>query len=158
MLVAPAMGPTVVRSSLEVMLDSLRKKDEQPPDLMPALPVRPVSRGRLPSSKRSLPVNFDTESNGVKENMKQQVVSKGSCFGGREVVNAEQPEELPYSEMPESESYVERNIDEVRGLGPSTSPSLSVGTGDGKELNYVLEKVLPLVSVVCLQFDGFMSY
>ncbi|XP_030549734.1 myosin-2 [Rhodamnia argentea] len=51
---------SVARSSLEEMLDSLRRHDEveKPKDLPPALPARPSSRARLPSARRSLPVNF----------------------------------------------------------------------------------------------------
>ncbi|KAK9674026.1 hypothetical protein RND81_12G206000 [Saponaria officinalis] len=51
---------TVVRSSLEEMLENLRRRDEKqtPKDLPPALPSRPTSRARLPSSRRSLPVGF----------------------------------------------------------------------------------------------------
>ncbi|KAM6553591.1 hypothetical protein CsatB_014353 [Cannabis sativa] len=50
----------IVRSSLEEMLDSLRRKDEdeKPKDLPPALPARPTSKGRLPPARRSLPNNF----------------------------------------------------------------------------------------------------
>ncbi|XP_038690789.1 myosin-2-like isoform X2 [Tripterygium wilfordii] len=48
------------RSSLEEMLNSLRRRDEaeKPKDLPPALPARPTSRGRLPSARRSLPTDF----------------------------------------------------------------------------------------------------
>ncbi|KAL9236379.1 hypothetical protein vseg_011058 [Gypsophila vaccaria] len=51
---------TVMKSSLEEMLENLRRRDEQKPpkDLPPALPSRPTSRARLPSSRRSLPVGF----------------------------------------------------------------------------------------------------
>lgn len=49
---------TIVRSSLEEMLDSLRQRDEneKPKDLPPALPARPklASRTRPPSQKRQL--------------------------------------------------------------------------------------------------------
>ncbi|XP_074311049.1 myosin-2-like [Silene latifolia] len=57
MLTSPSMA---VRSSLEEMLDNLRRKDEEglSGDLPPALPSRPTSRARLPSSRRSLPVGF----------------------------------------------------------------------------------------------------
>ncbi|XP_061367190.1 myosin-2-like isoform X2 [Gastrolobium bilobum] len=52
---------SLVRSSLEEMLDSLRMRDEEEEkkkDLPPALPVRPASRARLPPARRSLPNNF----------------------------------------------------------------------------------------------------
>ncbi|KAK9689005.1 hypothetical protein RND81_09G027500 [Saponaria officinalis] len=50
LLTSPSMA---VRSSLEEMLDNLRRKEEQiPADIPPALPSRPTSRARLPSSRR----------------------------------------------------------------------------------------------------------
>ncbi|GAB2284575.1 hypothetical protein Dimus_019029 [Dionaea muscipula] len=52
--VSPSMG----RSSLEEMLENLRRRDEKPKDTPPALPSRPVSKARLPSARKSLPVNF----------------------------------------------------------------------------------------------------
>ncbi|KNA06986.1 hypothetical protein SOVF_176050 [Spinacia oleracea] len=52
-------SPTMMRSSLEAMLENLRRKDEdQDKDIPPALPSRPTSRARLPSARRSLPVGF----------------------------------------------------------------------------------------------------
>ncbi|XP_031266701.1 myosin-2 [Pistacia vera] len=53
----------VARSSLEEMLESLRRRDEaeKPKDLPPALPARPTSRARLPSARKSLPAGFKTE-------------------------------------------------------------------------------------------------
>ncbi|KAJ1381655.1 P-loop containing nucleoside triphosphate hydrolase [Sesbania bispinosa] len=52
-----ASPSTLARSSLEEMLESLRRRDEEekPKDLPPALPARPTSRARLPSARRSLP-------------------------------------------------------------------------------------------------------
>ncbi|XP_031407548.1 myosin-2 isoform X2 [Punica granatum] len=59
-----ASPTSMARSSLEEMLDSLRRRDEaeKPKDLPPALPARPTSKARLPSSRqRSLPMNFKVE-------------------------------------------------------------------------------------------------
>ncbi|KAK9156217.1 hypothetical protein Sjap_003697 [Stephania japonica] len=53
-------SPTA-RSSLEEMLESIRRRDEKPRDLLPALPSRPTSKARLPASRRSLPTNFKIE-------------------------------------------------------------------------------------------------
>ncbi|XWS27952.1 hypothetical protein CRYUN_Cryun25bG0024500 [Craigia yunnanensis] len=58
---------TLAKSSLEEMLDSLRRRDEaeKPKDLPPALPSRPTSKAaRLPSARRSLPTNFIVDANG----------------------------------------------------------------------------------------------
>lgn len=49
----------IVRSSLEEMLEALQRRDEteRPRDVPPALPRRAISRSRLPSAKRRLPVS-----------------------------------------------------------------------------------------------------
>ncbi|XVF04085.1 hypothetical protein REPUB_Repub05bG0051200 [Reevesia pubescens] len=61
-----ASPTTLAKSSLEEMLDSLRRRDEaeKPKDLPPALPSRPTSKARLPSSRRSLPTNYKIDANG----------------------------------------------------------------------------------------------
>ncbi|KAH7675807.1 P-loop containing nucleoside triphosphate hydrolase protein [Dioscorea alata] len=59
---AVVMAPVHTRSSLELMLELIQKRDELAKDAPPALPSRPTSRGRLPSSRRSLPLNFKTRS------------------------------------------------------------------------------------------------
>ncbi|MED6146625.1 hypothetical protein PIB30_036213 [Stylosanthes scabra] len=56
-----ASPSSVAKSSLEEMLDSLRRREEEeakPKDMPPALPARPASRARLPPARRSLPNNF----------------------------------------------------------------------------------------------------
>ncbi|KAJ6842435.1 myosin-2-like [Iris pallida] len=98
MLVAPAMGPTVVRSSLEVMLDSLKKRDETPKDSMPALPARP----RLPSSKRSLPTKFKSGSGFPTEGREEKKGEK-----------VEQPDESPYAGIPGLASSEKTRLDEA---------------------------------------------
>lgn len=61
-MVLSASPNSLTRSSLEEMLDSLRRKDEEEnnknKDLPPALPSRPASKARLPPARRSLPNNF----------------------------------------------------------------------------------------------------
>ncbi|KAL4309084.1 hypothetical protein GQ457_01G005030 [Hibiscus cannabinus] len=60
-------SPTALaKSSLEEMLENLRRQDEEerPKDLPPALPSRPTSKARLPSARRSLPTNFQFVPNG----------------------------------------------------------------------------------------------
>lgn len=61
-MVLSASPNSLTRSSLEEMLDSLRRKDEEENDknkeLPPALPSRPASKARLPPARRSLPNNF----------------------------------------------------------------------------------------------------
>ncbi|KAH1221602.1 Myosin-2 [Glycine max] len=59
-MVLSASPCSLARSSLEEMLDSLRRRDEEEEkkDSPPALPARPASRARLPPARRSLPNNF----------------------------------------------------------------------------------------------------
>ncbi|XP_010536994.1 PREDICTED: myosin-2-like isoform X2 [Tarenaya hassleriana] len=59
-MILSASPTTLAKSSLEEMLESLRRQDEydRPTDTPPALPARPNSRARLPSARRSLPANF----------------------------------------------------------------------------------------------------
>ncbi|BAT89413.1 hypothetical protein VIGAN_06036100 [Vigna angularis var. angularis] len=60
-MVLSASPCSLARSSLEEMLDSLRRRDEEEEkkkDAPPALPPRPTSRARLPPARRSLPNDF----------------------------------------------------------------------------------------------------
>ncbi|KAI3456332.1 hypothetical protein Pfo_012995 [Paulownia fortunei] len=49
-----ATNSMATRSSLELMLDKIQQLEDQPKDIPPALPVRPVSRARLPRARRPL--------------------------------------------------------------------------------------------------------
>ncbi|XP_058197627.1 myosin-2-like [Rhododendron vialii] len=69
---------TSTRSSLELMLDSLMQKDEQLPDVPPALPSRPVSRARLPSARRAVQLNV--QKFGLRQDLNQiEGRKKGEC-------------------------------------------------------------------------------
>ncbi|KAL5548017.1 hypothetical protein UlMin_003248 [Ulmus minor] len=146
----------IVRSSLEEMLDSLRRKDEEekPKDLPPALPARPTSRGRLPPARRSLPNNFKVGGNdGVleclasgKEEMKKEETKrkendwgvKRNAFASKKM-KKEQNVESPYVGSPE-----ESKIDLKKGA--ATPPSASLATIRESELDdnvgYFLKKKL----------------
>lgn len=64
-VMAPA--PAAAKSSLEVLLETIKKRDEQPKDAPPALPARPTCRGRLPSARRpSLPSGVKLENGAAK--------------------------------------------------------------------------------------------
>ncbi|KAI5063038.1 hypothetical protein GOP47_0021585 [Adiantum capillus-veneris] len=52
MLSLKAMTPAGHRSTLEEMLQSMNHEDERPSDMPPALPQRPTSKARLPSTAR----------------------------------------------------------------------------------------------------------
>lgn len=69
-----AVAPNcMTRSSLEEMLEALQRRDESksqtPPDVPPALPRRAISRSRLPSAKRRLPVAVSSEADGIGERL-----------------------------------------------------------------------------------------
>ncbi|KAJ0974888.1 hypothetical protein J5N97_016853 [Dioscorea zingiberensis] len=152
-----------LRSSLEEMLDSLRRRDEQPKDLPPALPARPTSRGRLPSARRSLPVDFkigekasELASKGSKRKggkMEEWVLKNGEeaifrngIFGRRRAMKVNQPEESPYVEMVEANSVKERDgkVDDLESQTASTTsaarPDEKMEQGDAAD--YVLKKEL----------------
>ncbi|KAJ6853375.1 putative myosin-1 isoform X2 [Iris pallida] len=116
-----ASAASAVRSSLEEMLDSLRRRDQKPKDVPPALPARPPSRARLPSQRRSLPVGFHVELKGSEETVDErapkgdeEVVSKTSMFGNKRITNVEKPEETP---MPESENSTSKPLSDVECNG-----------------------------------------
>ncbi|KAG6516939.1 hypothetical protein ZIOFF_020314 [Zingiber officinale] len=100
------MGAVVIRSSLEMMLDAIRQRDEQPKDLLlPALPLRPMSRGRLPTPRRlcvahlklggsetgNLP-NF-VKLQGKRDEQKWKVVLRTDTFGSEMISNMSELEE-----------------------------------------------------------------
>ncbi|KOM42888.1 hypothetical protein LR48_Vigan05g049200 [Vigna angularis] len=83
-MVLSASPCSLARSSLEEMLDSLRRRDEEEEkkkDAPPALPPRPTSRARLPPARRSLPNDFKVSGserrvvleNGVASNEESEV-------------------------------------------------------------------------------------
>lgn len=112
---------SIVRSSLEEMLDSLRQRDEKPKDLPPALPARPTSKARLPSSRRLLSINFKADGSPAdflpnpseeKEETKRKSESNTleekvlrfvhGSFGSKKL-KLEEPDESPYVMISEDE-------------------------------------------------------
>lgn len=83
-------------STLELMLEKLQQSaDHNAEDLPPALPVRPISKARLPPGKKSWPVKlqdinstrrdgFDSLDSGFKSPGKNDVKEASGicCFGG----------------------------------------------------------------------------
>uniref|UniRef100_A0A803MH59 Myosin motor domain-containing protein n=1 Tax=Chenopodium quinoa TaxID=63459 RepID=A0A803MH59_CHEQI len=60
-------SPTMMRSSLEEMLENLRRKDDElSKDIPPALPSRPTSRARLPSSRQRKRNSFGSSKKKIK--------------------------------------------------------------------------------------------
>lgn len=115
---------SIARSSLEEMLDSLRRRDEneKPKDMPPALPARPkpTARARLPSVKRSLPSSFEAG-----ESRKGENNSKGfrgnNSFGSKKAKEKE-PSESPYVKVVE-EKVCEERLDKNDGANLANSPS-----------------------------------
>lgn len=83
MMLSPSPS-SIARSSLEEMLDSLRRRDEEekPKDLPPALPARPTSRGRLPPARRSLPKSFKVDG----ENGNEMGHRRKGSFGNKKLM------------------------------------------------------------------------
>ncbi|KAL9146496.1 hypothetical protein ABFS82_13G113800 [Erythranthe guttata] len=83
---------TATRSSLELMLDKLQLVDDQPSEnIPPALPVRPVSRARLPRATKSLmQLDHLQMKRELVENSKRLVAEKGisniqKCYRGHRI-------------------------------------------------------------------------
>lgn len=166
----------VARSSLEVMLDILQQRDERSQDAPPPLPVRPTSRGRLPSSRRSLPVKFKLENGApnilLEDSVKKEerldhqsfkedkeVLFKSSIFGCKRIVQVEWPEESPYAKMPGLESCEERT-DEAGSLDSPAAPSPLAASMEEKlgwtgTIDYVLNKVIRFNFIL---FSSFRLY
>ncbi len=166
-VMAPA--PAAAKSSLEVLLETIKKRDEQPKDAPPALPARPTCRGRLPSARRpSLPSGVKLE-NGAAEGAvadmvmadkkpgvemkicvqeaKEENVVKTRIFGAkRKFSNGEVLEESPYADN----IHKERKEMMVSKELPSVSPRTKT---NGKPvftdtMDYVLQKVRSLFIVI----------
>lgn len=167
MMLSAAPNPVahlVARSSLEVMLDTLRQRDEQPKDLPPALPARPTSRGRLPSSRRSLPIGlkldmssspkmFLVESTKKEESIGEQspkkgkeVVFRSGIFGNKRICKVDEGEESPYAKKMETEKCEER-VEEENSEEPPAVPSplevpIEGKLGSADTIDSVLKKVM----------------
>ncbi|KAJ4976160.1 hypothetical protein NE237_001266 [Protea cynaroides] len=124
-MLSAVLPSTDARSSLEEMLESLRRTEERPKDIPPALPTRPTSRARLPTARMSLPLNFkigDSANeylpNDSKEKEEKKKVrglrrgdresgSKRLSFGSKKMV-VDRPSESPYAKKPgDGENYRE---------------------------------------------------
>uniref|UniRef100_A0A7N0V7L7 Uncharacterized protein n=2 Tax=Kalanchoe fedtschenkoi TaxID=63787 RepID=A0A7N0V7L7_KALFE len=99
-MAAASYNAPFVRSSLEEMLESLQRRDDKPADLPPALPSRPSSKARLPSSRKSLPVNFKVGDENASSSFRDKEETLRGSFGRRiKKKDVEQPGESPYAGM-----------------------------------------------------------
>lgn len=105
---------SLARSSLEEMLDSLRRRDdeEKPKDLPPALPARPTSKARLPPARRSLPNSFKVDDKKGKGHKR-----KGS-FGSKKM---KMDVESPYIVQSEEKMIEQSSQDPVSTSDDSTA-------------------------------------
>ncbi|KAK2984719.1 hypothetical protein RJ640_004544 [Escallonia rubra] len=147
---------SMARSSLEEMLDSLRRRDEceKPKDLPPALPARPTSKARRPAVKRPLPTSLDVgdaapqPENCCAPSKKGEVIKGsrgGGSFGSKKIKEVD-PGELPYVLVPE-EKECNRRLEEKDGASvASTACSSSVPQFRDSEWNdnvgYFIKKVV----------------
>lgn len=151
-----ASPPMIIRSSLEEMLDSLRRQDEdeKPKDLPPALPARPTSKGRLPPARRSLPHNFKSfkvESNhhveevSVKEETKRKEKDMGfkrNSFVSKKM-KKNQNENTPYATTPEEiEIDSMGGSDQAVSASPSSAAPSTIPDSDlNDNIGYFIKKV-----------------
>ncbi|KAL0311086.1 UNVERIFIED_CONTAM: Myosin-2 [Sesamum angustifolium] len=127
---------SVARSSLEEMLESLRRRDENeaPKDMPPALPARPraSSRARLPSPKRVLPTSSEVSESGsgqsslnccVKEGERKE--QRGNSFGAKRVKETELGES-PYVLAASANKGQDQRSEEIDNAELSNLPSGSL--------------------------------
>lgn len=130
----PDKLPLIARSSLEEMLESIRRRDKHPKDAPPSLPSRPVSKGRLPSARKSLPLNFKVGNklntseeqvcsvgSSTKEKVNKgknletkEATSRSGCFG-KNRNKIEHPDESPYDMFPKLHSFKEISQEDDQG-------------------------------------------
>ncbi|KAL8166178.1 hypothetical protein V2J09_007677 [Rumex salicifolius] len=149
-------SPTILaRSSLELMLESLRHQDEKPKDLPPALPSRPTSRARLPSARRSLPVNFKVNEKLIAGDVNEVKTKSGdgrepkiNTFG-RKKIKFDQLNELnsPYSKWNALEMAAGESSGSVSAVASTSRPAVDWDDGVG----YFMKKKL---NVWCRQPSG----
>lgn len=130
--VSPSM---LVRSSLEEMLDSLRRRDEEekPKDLPPALPSRPTSKARRPSAKRPLPTKFENNSEDLSCCKKQEVThSRSGSFGGKK---------LKEGGLDESPYVVSPALEDKQSVSSSSSLPRFLNSDLNDNFDYFIKKV-----------------
>ncbi|XP_011029402.1 PREDICTED: myosin-2-like [Populus euphratica] len=155
-----ASPAAVTRSSLEEMLDSLRRRDEgleKSKDLPPALPARPASRARLPSARHSLPTDFKVGSNGQVESKVETIVSKvkgDTKRKGKELGyksrNFGSKKMRKDQNCVDSNPYIEENNEKVNGPVAGSVPRRKEPEWDDN-IGYFIKKRL---RVWCLLPDG----
>lgn len=137
-MVSSASPCSLTRSSLEEMLDSLRRKDEgeaNKKDSPPALPSRPASKARLPRAKRSLPNNFKVGSGGG--------VVKNGFNDNEESVESKRKETCLENKIRESSfgrKRVKKDVVESPYVAPICESGI-VSELDGDTISYFIKMV-----------------
>ncbi|XP_073025671.1 myosin-2-like [Primulina eburnea] len=140
---------SLARSSLEEMLESLRRKDgnEKPKDMPPELPIRPkpTSRARLPSVKRPLPGSIEIVESNISLKKGGANGVRGNSFGAKKVKETE-PEESPYVMVSSDEKELEVTLEErddakLTNSPPGSLPRFKECDWDGN-LGYFIKKKL----------------
>ncbi|ONM58433.1 Myosin-2 [Zea mays] len=135
---ASVMAPAAAtqKSSLEVLLETLKKRDEQPKDAPPTLPARPTCRGRLPTTRRSsLPAGFMLENGMATVAATEAAVVDKKADAKMEIVGLEAKEEklvkgcifgtkrkFPNTEVLEESPYVGKFLEERKGTSVCKNP------------------------------------
>ncbi|KAJ0101205.1 hypothetical protein Patl1_04540 [Pistacia atlantica] len=157
----------VARSSLEEMLESLRRRDEaeKPKDLPPALPARPTSRARLPSARKSLPAGFKTEvekggecgmesvlersESNLKEEGKRKEKDFGvkrNSFGSKKLRKEQKDVDSPYNGGVVLEEEKKNEAFEVNALKPGRNGELEWDDNIGYFIKKKLRVWCPLMN------------
>lgn len=161
-MLSTILPSSATRSSLEEMLESIQRRDERPKDMPPALPVRPTSRARLPSARRSLPINYkigdaapEHLSNDSKEKEEkkrdrgftkenEEFGFKSGSFGSKKM-KADLPAESPYARKLGEEEIDEERMEETDDSYDAAAPwNLSSSVEESEwvdDIGSVLKKV-----------------
>ncbi|KAG0471391.1 hypothetical protein HPP92_015937 [Vanilla planifolia] len=109
--------------------------------------------GRLPSAKRSLPVNFRLGSAAsstlpwekVSEKEEKEVVLNSGIFGNERMVKVGQPEESPYVDVSEIDKFEENGEHTEVSQSSAAFADSAIKFGEnlkmGDTMNFILKKV-----------------
>ncbi|XP_052200750.1 myosin-2-like [Diospyros lotus] len=134
------------RSSLELMLESIQRRDEQPSDVPPALPVRPLSKARLPPARRGLPVRLQSQRNCLREypkenEAKEEEDMRAKLGFGLFEIDRKRTKRGAFVELPYKQSSVEG--DDTTACVPisNLSPGSTKECKCGNNFSFVLNKI-----------------
>ncbi|KAA8519867.1 hypothetical protein F0562_014043 [Nyssa sinensis] len=137
------MCSTANRSSLEIMLDTIQQREEQGlKNVPPALPVRPVSKARLPRARKELPINFQKgglNPNDKEDEAKKQENLKSSFELG--VFSSERIEREALVESPRKQISAESDYIAASKLMSITPPAFTGECVCSEDGGFVLNKI-----------------